>query len=154
MISISKEPLEYVLSKYNIDVIKIRNESYKEKKGVWWIHTPDGFKVLKKVSNSEDTLRYIISAVYHLCDNGVKIPTINKTKDGNDYVKTNGSCYVLSDAAKGKNPLYKVDKEFKIVCTEKLPVPPVAGGAVQLYISETLPYIETLNYDDFFPTKF
>ena len=61
MVAISKEPLEYVLSKYNIDVIKIRNESYKEKKGVWWVHTLDGFKVLKKISNSEDTLKYIIS---------------------------------------------------------------------------------------------
>ena len=54
MVAISKEPLEYVLSKYNIDVIKIRNESYKEKKGVWWVHTLDGFKVLKKISNRKN----------------------------------------------------------------------------------------------------
>ena len=118
MVSISREPLEYVLGKYNIDVIKIRNESYKEKKGVWWVHTSDDFKVLKKVSNSEDTLKYIISAIYHLCDNGIKIPSINKTKDGKDYVKVNDSCYILSDAAKGKNPSYKTDNEFKIVVTE------------------------------------
>ncbi|HHX17493.1 MAG TPA: CotS family spore coat protein [Clostridium sp.] len=116
--AISKEPLEYVLGKYDIDVVKIRNESYKEKKGVWWVHTLDGFKVLKKVSNSEETLKYIISAVYHLCNNGVKIPAINKTKDGSDYVKINDCCYVLSDAAKGKNPSYNIDKEFKIVSTE------------------------------------
>ncbi len=118
MVSISREPLEYVLGKYNIDVIKIRNESYKEKKGVWWVHTSDDFKVLKKVSNPEDTLKYIISAIYHLCDNGIKIPSINKTKDGKDYVKVNDSCYILSDAAKGKNPSYKTDNEFKIVVTE------------------------------------
>jgi spore coat protein SA len=31
--------------------------------------------------------------------------------------------------------------KIALICTEKLPVPPVAGGAVQLYISETLPYI-------------
>lgn len=118
MVSIPKEPLEYVLDKYNIDVIKIRNESYKEKKGVWWVHTSDGFKILKKVSNSEDTIKYILSAVRHLCNNGIKIPAINITKDGSDYVKVNGCCYVLSDAAKGKNPSYKTDNEFKIVVTE------------------------------------
>ncbi|HOM01425.1 MAG TPA: glycosyltransferase family 4 protein [Acetivibrio sp.] len=32
--------------------------------------------------------------------------------------------------------------KIALVCTEKLPVPPVAGGAVQLYISEILPYIK------------
>lgn len=32
--------------------------------------------------------------------------------------------------------------KIAFVCTEKLPVPPVAGGAVQLYISEILPYIK------------
>ena len=31
--------------------------------------------------------------------------------------------------------------KIALICTEKLPVPPVAGGAVQLYISEILPYI-------------
>lgn len=31
--------------------------------------------------------------------------------------------------------------KIALICTEKLPVPPVAGGAVQLYINEILPYI-------------
>jgi len=28
-----------VLSQYDIKVVSIRNESYKDKKGVWWIQT-------------------------------------------------------------------------------------------------------------------
>ncbi|ADU74192.1 spore coat protein SA [Acetivibrio thermocellus AD2] len=32
--------------------------------------------------------------------------------------------------------------KIALICTEKLPVPPVAGGAVQLYISEILPYLK------------
>jgi spore coat protein SA len=31
--------------------------------------------------------------------------------------------------------------KIAFICTEKLPVPPVSGGAVQLYINEILPYI-------------
>ncbi|TYQ15536.1 UNVERIFIED_CONTAM: spore coat-associated protein S [Acetivibrio alkalicellulosi] len=118
MVSIAKEPLEIVLSNYNITVTKIRNESYKEKKGVWWIHTSEGFKILKKISNSEDTLKYIISAVNHLRSKGINIPKIIKTKNDNDYVLINGSCYVLSDAANGKNPSYDNSREFKIISKE------------------------------------
>ncbi|NLD50082.1 MAG: glycosyltransferase family 4 protein [Clostridiaceae bacterium] len=33
--------------------------------------------------------------------------------------------------------------KIALICTEKLPVPPIDGGAVQLYISEILPYIST-----------
>lgn len=33
--------------------------------------------------------------------------------------------------------------KIALICTEKLPVPPIAGGAVQLYISEILPYLST-----------
>ncbi|TYQ15538.1 UNVERIFIED_CONTAM: spore coat protein SA [Acetivibrio alkalicellulosi] len=36
--------------------------------------------------------------------------------------------------------------KIALICTEKLPVPPIAGGAVQLYISEILPYISK-DYD-------
>lgn len=31
--------------------------------------------------------------------------------------------------------------KIALICTEKLPVPPIDGGAVQLYINEILPYI-------------
>ena len=36
--------------------------------------------------------------------------------------------------------------KIALICTEKLPVPPVAGGAVQLYIEGIVPYLSR-NYD-------
>lgn len=36
--------------------------------------------------------------------------------------------------------------KIAIVCTEKLPVPPVRGGAIQLYIDGILPYLSTRHY--------
>ncbi|MFZ5988998.1 MAG: CotS family spore coat protein [Bacillota bacterium] len=118
MTSINNEPLGDILGHYDITVKSVRNESYKEKKGVWWIETPYGFKILKKISNSEDTLKYILSAVRHLCQKGINIPTVIKTKTGCDYVNINSTCYVLSEAAEGKNPSYSVAEEFKIISKE------------------------------------
>ena len=66
MPSIEHEPLDTVLGRYNINVIDIRNESYKEKKGVWRVKTSQGNKILKKVSYSEETLWFIMDAVRHL----------------------------------------------------------------------------------------
>jgi len=34
-----------------------------------------------------------------------------------------------------------IDLKVALVCTEKLPVPPVAGGAIQMYIDGVLPYL-------------
>lgn len=114
----NQEPLNEVLGNYDISVLSIKNESYKDKKGVWWIQAPEGYKILKKISNSEDTLKYIISAVHHLIQNGMKIPSINKTKSGNDYVNINGTCYVLSDAISGKTPSYDSPRELMAIIRE------------------------------------
>lgn len=118
MVSANQEPLSEVLSKYNISVLNIKNESYKDKKGVWWVQTPEGYKILKKISNSEDTLRYIISAVNHLIQNGINIPKINKTKTGSDYAKIQETCFVLSDAIEGKTPSYDSQKDFAAMIRE------------------------------------
>lgn len=37
----------------------------------------------------------------------------------------------------------RVNMKIAIVCTEKLPVPPVRGGAIQLYIDGILPYLSS-----------
>jgi len=34
-----------------------------------------------------------------------------------------------------------IDLKIALICTEKLPVPPVAGGAIQMYIDGILPYL-------------
>lgn len=118
MFSDNNESLNEVLSYYSIDVMGIRNETYKDKKGVWWIQTPKGYKILKKMSNSESTIKFTISAVHHLIDNGVRIPLINQTKTGSDYVKFNDVCYILSDAIDGKNPSYSSQNELAMIVKE------------------------------------
>ncbi len=118
MNSISMEPLDSILEQYDIKHLNISNESYKGKKGVWWVQTDTGLKVLKKISNSEQTLKYILSAIRHLTSAGINIPHVNKTKDGDDYVNINGICYVLSDAIEGKNPSYASPEELKVIVKE------------------------------------
>ena len=92
MKSLNQEPLEQVLNNYDISVKSIQNETYKEKKGVWWVETDKGLMVLKKISNSEQTLKYIISAVKHLSENGIHLPPIIKTREGADYAVYDGIC--------------------------------------------------------------
>ncbi|HHV29694.1 CotS family spore coat protein [Acetivibrio mesophilus] len=118
MSSIKYEPLDDVLAQYDIKVISTKNESYKDKKGVWWIETPDGYRILKKISNSEDTFKYILSAAEHLRKNGMNIPAVYKTRDGKDYVNINGTCYVLYEAIEGKSPSYNSPEEFKAIVKE------------------------------------
>lgn len=114
-LAIEQEPLNDVLSNYDINVLETKSESYKDKKGVWWVYTLRGNKILKKISNSEDTLKYIISAVKHLISNDILIPKINKTKSGEDFVSINGTCFILLDAIEGKNPSYSSPQELREV---------------------------------------
>lgn len=118
MTTVNQEPINEVLSNYDIKVEGTRNESYKDKKGVWWVQTPQGYKILKKISNSEDTLKYILSTVKHLANNGVRLPKVNITRDGRDYVNIDGTCYVLSDAVNGRNPIYESPQELEAVIKE------------------------------------
>lgn len=110
------EPLELILKSYPFEVREIRNESYKEKKGVWWVKTQNGMKILKKVSYSEDTLKYILQAIDHLSRNGVHLPAVNNTSGGKGYVCLDNVCYVLIDAIEGRNPSYSSSHElYKVV---------------------------------------
>lgn len=118
MTLIADEPLDMVLCNYSIKVLNIRNESYKDKKGVWWIKTSEGMRILKKISNSEETLNFILHAVHHLQKNGIRLPNINKTTDGREYVNMNGTCYVLTDAIEGKNPSYSSPRELSSIVGE------------------------------------
>ena len=111
----SSEPLDIVLRNYPVKVLEIRNESYKDKKGVWWIKTREGMWILKKISNSEDTLKFILDAVRHLSSNGVNLPAVLKTTDCKDYVNHQGVCYVLTEAIEGRNPTYTSTDELNLV---------------------------------------
>jgi spore coat-associated protein S len=110
-----REPLEQILAGYDFNVLSIKSETYKEKKAVWWVETDRGLMVLKKISNSEQTLKFTISAIKHLSKNGIHIPPIVETKDGTDYAVADGTCYVVTQAIKGKNPSYDSAKELEII---------------------------------------
>ncbi|NLX86261.1 MAG: CotS family spore coat protein [Clostridiales bacterium] len=108
-----QEDLKGVLAAYPIDVLSIRTESYKQKKGVWWIKTPEGYRILKKHSNSDRTLDFIIAAVEYLQGKGIRIPRIIPASDGRKYVISNNSCFVLSEAVAGTNPVYNDAEQLK-----------------------------------------
>jgi CotS family spore coat protein len=114
----TNEPLDLVLSSYPFKVLDIRNESYKEKKGVWWIKTDKGMYVLKKMSCSEETLKFLLDAVNHLIANGILLPRTIKTSDGREFVNVNGTCFVLSQAVEGKNPSYSSSRELDSIVKE------------------------------------
>jgi len=118
MSSVADEPLNAVLSNYPIDILDIKNESYKDKKGVWWIHTDKGMRILKKISNSEETLQFILDAVHHLSNNGIHLPKVHQTRYGKDYVNMQGVCYVLTDAIEGRNPTYSSPRELAMLVGE------------------------------------
>lgn len=111
----NQQPPEQVLNNFDISIQSIKPEVDKGKKAVWWIETDKDLMVLKKVSNSEQTLKFTISAIKHLSKNGVHLPPIIKTKDGADYTMADGSCYVLCGAVKGKNPSYDSAKELEVI---------------------------------------
>jgi spore coat-associated protein S len=104
--------LEKVLAEYPIKAGDIRNETIKEKKGVWWVGTDRGLMILKRMSSSEETLRYILNAVGHLAANGILIPAVVKTRDGAEYVCIDGVCYILMKAIEGSAPEYGSAKEL------------------------------------------
>lgn len=118
MSSAADEPLNAVLGNYPIKVLDTKNESYKDKKGVWWIQTDKGMKILKKISNSEETLRFILDAVRHLTNNGIRLPKVQQTSNGKDYAMINGICYVLTDAIEGRNPSYSSSSELTLLVGE------------------------------------
>jgi len=115
---LNSEPLNEVLERYPLTVKGIRTESYKQKKGVWWVETTDGMKILKKHPNSEPMLQFLLSAVAHLQSKGMHIPRVNETIDGSLYVKINDTCFILLDAAKGVNPDYRKPEELNALVRE------------------------------------
>ena len=115
---LNSEPLNEVLEKYPYIVKGIRTESYKQKKGVWWVETTKGMKILKKHPNSESLLQFLLSAITHLQNKGINIPRVNETIDGSLYVKIGDTCFILIDAVEGVNPDYKKPEELNALVRE------------------------------------
>lgn len=115
---INSEPLDEVLANYPYTVGSIRTESYKQKKGVWWVETTKGTKILKKHPNSESMLLFLLAAIKHLQNNGISIPRVNTAIDGSLYTKIGDTCFILIDAVEGTNPDYKKPKELEAIVRE------------------------------------
>lgn len=112
------EDLKKILSHYPIDVISIKNENYKVKKGVWWIETSKGYKILKKNSIPKEKLEFIIAAIEYLANNGINMPKIIESKDGKKYVEIDGANYMLNEAIEGVAPSSKTPNGQKRIVTE------------------------------------
>lgn len=115
---LNSEPLNEVLVKYPYTVEGIRTESYKQKKGVWWVETTKGMKILKKQPNSESMLHFLLSAIAYLQNKGMHIPRVNETIDGSLYVKIGDTCFILIDAVEGINPNYMKSGELNTLVRE------------------------------------
>jgi CotS family spore coat protein len=112
------EDIMDILKEYDIDVINIKNITYKGKKGVWFISTPDNYLILKKHSNSYKTIKFMVAAVEYLQNRGVYIPQIKPTRNGEKCVIFNDTCYVLSEAIIGKRPDFKNTEGIKRIIQE------------------------------------
>lgn len=115
MITAVNEPLEQVLAEYEVKVNKITLETYKEKKGVWWIDTDQGKKILKKMPMGRERLLFILSAMEHLDANGVNLPKVIKTKTEAPFVDIEGANFVLSEAVASRPPSYGVPAELAVI---------------------------------------
>jgi CotS family spore coat protein len=115
---INSEPIGEVLAKFPYTVKSIRTESYKQKKGVWWIETSKGMKILKKHPNSESMLLFLLAAIKHLQNKGISIPGVNTAIDGSLYAKIGDTCFILIDAVEGTNPDYKKPNELEALVRE------------------------------------
>jgi len=115
---LTSEPLNQGLEKYPYTVKGIRTKSYKQKKGVWWVETTKGMRILKKHPNSEPLLQFLLTAIAHLQNRGIHIPRVNETIDGSLYVKIGDTCFILIDAVEGVNPDYKKPEELNALVRE------------------------------------
>jgi CotS family spore coat protein len=114
----NKQILNVVLSQYDIKVLKVENLFDKGKKAVWRIETPKGFSILKKISNSEATLNFTLSAISHLRKKGIRIPAAYRNKSGEEYVKIEKVCYVLLEGIKGTCPDENIKEQRNLVVKE------------------------------------
>lgn len=112
------EDLKKVLDNYDIEVLGIRNENYKVKKGVWWIQTPMDKKILKKNSIPGERLDFIIAAIEYLCQRGINMPKIIESRNGSKYINLDGSNYILNEAIKGKAPSSKTKEGLEKIIKE------------------------------------
>ncbi|MHB9096007.1 MAG: CotS family spore coat protein [Eubacteriales bacterium] len=109
------EPLEQVLAEYDVNVSKITLETYKGKKGVWWVDTDRGKKILKKMPMGRERLLFVLSAIDHLDAKGVNLPKVIKTKNGALFVEIEGANFVLSEAVTAKSPSYNTPSELAMI---------------------------------------
>ncbi len=130
MPKIDWDVIKSVLAEYDLNVTEVRTESYKEKKGVWWVKTPYGYKILKKHSNSRETIEFILAAVEYLQGKGIRIPDIIRTTGGEKYVYRDGHCYIMSQAVAGNNPSYNRMDELRRMVEELGRFHSASGGFV------------------------
>lgn len=90
-----------VLSKYQYTINNVDCINDKGKKAVWWINTSNKDMILKKVSCSEATLKFIIAGTNYLIKKGCRLPAIIKNESMEDFTRYEDHLYVMSEGIIG-----------------------------------------------------
>ncbi len=107
-----------VLDSYQFKINKVYPECIRDNRGVWWVETDQGLKVLKKLPCNENRVNFIIAVVEYLRANMINIPSINLTIEGQSYVHLDNKNFILFDAIEGEYINYSIDDQLKIIITE------------------------------------
>lgn len=115
MDTIFAEVVKKVLTHYPLEATHIYLLSYKGKKAVWSIQTPQGELILKKVPFDEDHIRFMTHAIDYLKSNGIHTPGVIKTKTGDAYVNSDNEYFVMFECVNGRSPEYEHEEELAMI---------------------------------------
>lgn len=115
MDTIFAEVVNKVVAHYPIEATQIYLLSYKGKKAVWSIQTPQGEVILKKVPFDENHIRFMVHAIDYLESNGVNTPGVIKTNTGDGFLKSEGEHFVMFECVYGRSPEYENEDELVMI---------------------------------------
>ena len=134
----------YVLpffSLYNCDINMIKFKDTEKQRAVFKIDTFDKSYCLKKVYYSEAELLFVYSAMEWAYRNGISVPKLLPSNDGNRYVIYNGMIFILSDWVGGDkcdfdNPLHITlsAKTLSKLHKSSIDFKPISGSSNRSYL--------------------
>lgn len=113
-----QQSINEVLNKYDYDINNVDCINNKGKKAVWWIKTANMDMVLKKVSCSEATLKFILAGTNYLIKKGCKLPAIIRNENMDEYTRYEDNLYVMSEGIIGNKLNDSNLKERQLIVSE------------------------------------
>lgn len=147
MEALSQQEISKVLSKYAYSIKDIKCINDKDKKGVWWITSSNNNMILKKMSGSEATIKFILSATNYLISKGCRLPKILKNTDNNDYTNLNKNLYVLYEGLIGNKIDDGIAKERQAIIGEMGKFHRASAGFIPPVDSKPKNHLGTWTYE-------